>query len=321
MKAFTYTQYGTPDALQLNDVPKPIPTANQVLIKIHAVSLNAADLDYLHGTLFIRFGGLQKPAHLIIGSDVAGTVEAVGRNVRRFRVGDAVFGDTSTCGFGAFAEYVCAPESALALKPASISFEQASTLPQAGLLALQAIRDDGKIRPGDKVLINGAGGGVGTFAVQIAKAFGAEVTAVDSAAKLELLHTLGADHRLDYTKTDYTRTNQRYDLIVDVIAKRSLRDYKHALTENGVFSMVGGSNAAILQVFALGKWVSSRGSQKLGVLIWDPSANNLTELAALVETGKVAPVIDRCYPLGELKAALRYLEAWHAKGKVVLTVA
>jgi NADPH:quinone reductase-like Zn-dependent oxidoreductase len=189
------------------------------------------------------------------------------------------------------------------------------------VLALQAIRDDGQIQPGQKVLINGAGGGVGTFAVQIAKHFGAEVTAVDSVSKFDLLRTLGADHTLDYNKTDYTQTGQRYNLIVDVIAKRALLHYKRALTQNGIFSMIGGSNASILQAVTLGKWLSSRGSQKLGVLIWDPSVNNLTALAALVETGKIAPVIDRCYPLGELKAALRYLEAWHAQGKVVITMA
>ncbi len=231
------------------------------------------------------------------------------------------FGDTSTCGFGAFAEYVCAPEGVLTLKPAGLTFEQASTIPQAGVLALQAIRDEGRVQPGQKVLLNGAGGGVGTFAVQIAKQFGAEVTAVDSAAKFEMLRALGADHVLDYAQMDYTRTGERYDLIVDVVAHRAMHNYKRALTPNGVFAMIGGSTPAILQAITFGKWLSRNGSQKLGVLIWDPSVSNLTALSTLIESGKISPLIDRSYPLSELPTALRYLEAGHAQGKVVITVA
>lgn len=320
MKAIFYTKYGSPDVLQLKDVAKPAPKENEVLIKVHAVSLNAADLDYLKGTFFIRLGGLRRPTYPIPGSDIAGRVEAVGKNVQQFQPGDAVFGDSSTCGFGAFAEYVCVPENVLALKPASMSFEQAATLPQAGVLALQALRDKKQIQPGQKVLINGAGGGVGTFAVQIAKSFGAEVTGVDSAPKLDMLRALGADHVIDYTQTDFTKNGQRYDLIVDVIAQRSIFDYKRALNPNGVYSMIGGSTGAILQAFTLGAWLSNNSAQTLGVLIWNPATSNLVLLANLFESRKIVPVIDRSYPFSKLPEALRYLETGQAKGKIVITM-
>lgn len=320
MKAITYAKYGSPDVLALKDVPKPVPTGDQVLVKICASSLNAADLDYLTGTFFARLGGLQRPAHRILGSDVAGRVEAIGEKVTRFRVGDAVFGDTFTHGFGAFAEYVCAPERVLALKPAGITFEQAATLPQSGVLALQALRDKVQLAPGKKVLINGAGGGVGTFAVQIAKTFGAEITGVDKASKFDLLRTLGANHLIDYTQTDFTQTGQQYDLIVDVIAQRSMSDYQRALNPNGVYAMIGGSNAAILQIFTVGAWLSRKGSQKLGVVAWDPSPSNLTFLAEWIESGTITPVIDKSYPLNKLTEALNDLITGAVKGKIVITV-
>jgi len=234
MKAFTYTKYGPPEALQFKDVPRPVPTDHQVLVKIHAVSLNAADIDYLKGHSSFGWVGCKSP-RTPSSVGYCGTGGSSREKCQTLSGGGCRFRDTSTCGFGAFAEYVCAPEGVLTLKPANMSFEQAATLPQAGVLALQAIRDYGRIQPGNQVLINGAGGGVGTFALQIAKSFGAEVTGVDSAAKLDMLHALGAEHVLDYTQTDYTKTAQRYHLIVDVTAKRSMLAYRRALTPT-VFS-------------------------------------------------------------------------------------
>jgi NADPH:quinone reductase-like Zn-dependent oxidoreductase len=287
----------------------------------------------LRGTWSARFGGLLKPRHKILGSDIAGRIEAVGRNVKQFQPGDEVFGDVSACGFGAFAEYVCVPENALRLKPASMTFEEAAAVPSAGVVALQNLRgvgssslsfllsDTGHIQSGQKVLINGAGGGVGTFAVQIAKSFGAEVTGVDSTRKLDMLRSIGADHVIDYTQEDFTKSGQRYDFILEVVASRSIFDYKRALSPKGIYVMVGGSLAAILQGFLLGPLISRTGKKKMGSVMWKP--NNQADLAILEElfaAGKVAPVIDRRYPLREVPEALRYLEEGHAKGKVVITV-
>jgi NADPH:quinone reductase-like Zn-dependent oxidoreductase len=333
MKAIVYTKYGSPDVLQLKEVEKPTPKDNEALVKVLAASLNAADFEMLRGTWSARFGGLLKPRHKILGSDIAGRIEAVGRNVKQFHPGDEVFGDLSECGFGAFAEYVCVPENALRLKPASMTFEEAAALPTAGVVALQNLRgvgssslsfllsDKGHIQSGQKVLINGAGGGVGTFAVQIAKSFGAEVTGVDSTRKLDMLRSIGADHVIDYTQEDFTKNGQRYDLILEVVASRSIFDYKRALSPKGIYVMVGGSLAAILQGFLLGPLISMTGSKKMGSVMWKP--NNQEDLAILEElfaAGKVAPVIDRRYPLSEVPEALRYLEEGHAKGKVVITV-
>ena len=333
MKAIVCTKYGPPDVLELKEVEKPTPKEDEALVRVHAASLNAADFEMLRGTWSARFGGLLKPRHTILGSDIAGRIEAVGRNVKQFHPGDGIWGDLSECGFGAFAEYVCVPENAVRLKPTSMTFEEAAAVPSAGVVALQNLRgvgssslsfllsDKGHIQSGQKVLIHGAGGGVGTFAVQIAKAFGAEVTGVDSTRKLDMLRSIGADHVIDYTQEDFTKSGQRYDLILDVVASQSIFDYKRALSPKGIYVMVGGSLAAILQGFLLGPLISRTGSKKMGSVMWKP--NNQEDLAILEElfaTGKVAPVIDRRYPLSEVPEALRYLEEGHAKGKVVITV-
>ncbi len=230
MKAIVCHKYGSPDVLQFKEVAKPAPKYNEVLVKVHAASLNAADFENLRGVFVVRIAAPRKPMHKILGSDIAGRVEAVGSSVKQFQPGDEVYGDLSVCGFGAFAEYACAPESALAPKPASMTFEEAATFPQAAVLALQNLggsgvsspnsmmMEKGPVEPGQKVLINGAGGGVGTFAVQLAKYFGAEVTGVDSAKKLDMLRSIGADHVIDYTREDFTKSGQRYDLILDVVA-------------------------------------------------------------------------------------------------------
>jgi NADPH:quinone reductase-like Zn-dependent oxidoreductase len=334
MKAVVCTEYGSPDVLQFKEVEKPAPREDEALVKIHAASLNAADLEILRGTWSARFGGPLKPRNATLGSDIAGRIEAVGRNVKQFQPGDEIWGDLSfPLAYGAFAEYVCVPESALRLKPAGMTFEQAAALPSAGVVALQNLRgvgstapslllsDKGEILPGHRVLINGAGGGVGTFAVQIAKSRGAEVTGVDSPSKLDLLRSIGADHVIDYTREDFTKNGQRYDLILDVVASRSMLDYKRTLSPQGVFVCVGGSLATILQSFSLGPLISMTGSKKLGIAIWKP--NNTEDLATLEElfaAGKVVPIIDRRYPLSEVPEALRYLGEGHAKGKVVITV-
>ena len=334
MKAIDCSKYGSPDVLHLKEVERPTPKEDEALVKVHAASINAADLEILRGNWSARFGGLLKPKHKILGSDVAGRIEAVGRNVKQFQPGDEIWGDLSIpLGYGAFAEYVCVPENALRLKPARMTFEEAAAIPSAGANALQNLRgvgasspsfllsDKGEIQPGQKVLINGAGGGVGTFAVQIAKSFGAEVTGVDGPSKLDMLRSIGADHVIDYTQEDFTKSGQRYDFILDVVASRSIFDYKRALTPNGIFVMVGGSLSAILQGFLLGPLISMTGNKKLGIVMWKP--NNQEDLAILEElfaAGKVLPIIDRCYPISEVPEALRYLEEGHAKGKVVITV-
>ena len=319
MKAIVCTKYGSPDVLQLKEVERPTPKDNEALIKVHAASLNAADFEYLRGVFFSRLAAPVKPTFKIFGSDIAGQVEAVGRNVKQFQPGDEVFGDLSVSGFGAFAEYVCASESALALKSASMTFEEAAAVPQAAVLALQGLRDRRQIQPGQKVLINGAGGGVGTFAVQLAKYFGAEVTGVDSTKKLDMLRSLGADQVIDYTQEDFTQNGQHYDLILDVVARRSIFDYKRALSPKGVYLMVGGSTAAIFQAFLLGPFISMTGSKKMGVLMLKPN-KDLAFLKELFEAGKVKPVIDKSYPLSEAAEAFRYLEEGHAQGKVVITL-
>jgi NADPH:quinone reductase-like Zn-dependent oxidoreductase len=259
----------------------------------------------------------------ILGSDLAGTVERVGSNVKRFQPGDEVWGDLSfPYGFGTFAEYVAVSEEALALKPASMTFEEASTYPQAAIIALQSLRDKGQIQPGQKVLINGAGGGMGTFAVQIAKLYGAEVTGVDSARKLEMLRSIGADHAMDYMQEDYTKSGRCYDVILDVVAHRSVFDYRRALSPEGRFIIVGGSLGTFLQVVLIGALISRTGSKKLGINAYDPNnREDFSSLEELFEAGKVVPIIDRRYPLSEVPAALRYLEEGRALGKVVITVA
>ena len=322
MKAVVYTKYGSPDVLQLKEVEKPTPKDNEVLIRIHAASANAADWHLLRGDPFLlRLGyGLLKPNNTILGADIAGRVEAVGNNVTQFQPGDEVFGDISGCGLGGFAEYVSVPEHAVISKPASMTFEEAAAVPMAAVTALQGLRDKGQIQPGQKVLIHGASGGVGTFAVQIAKAFRAEVTAVCSTRKVDLVRSIGADHVIDYTQEDFTKNGQRYDLILAANGNRSMFEYKRALAPTGRYVVTGGSMAQLFQAMLLGPLLSTAGRQKMGNVLARPNQEDLACMKELLEAGKVIPVIDRCYPLSETAEAIRYLEAGHARGKVVITV-
>ena len=322
MKAIVYTKYGSPDVLQIVEVEKPLPKDDEVLVKVHAVSANAADWRLMRADPFIArfFSGLLKPKFNILGSDIAGRIESVGKNARQFKPGDEVFGSLSVSGFGGFAEYACAPENMLALKPANLSFEEAAAVPMAALTALQALRDKGRIRPGQKVLINGASGGVGTFAVQIAKYFSAEVTAVCSTRNVDTARALGADRIIDYTKEDFTKTGQQYDLILAANGNRSIFEYRHALRPGGIYVMTGGSSAQMFQALLLGPWISMAGSKKMRNLTEKPNQRDLIFMKELLETGKVAPVIDRRYSFQEIPEALRYLEQGHARGKVVITV-
>jgi NADPH:quinone reductase-like Zn-dependent oxidoreductase len=265
-------------------------------------------------------GGLLKPKNTILGADIAGRVEAVGSNVKQFQPGDEVFGDISAQGSGGFAEYASVPENLLALKPANLSFEEAAAVPMAAVTALQGLRDQGQIQPGLKVLINGASGGVGTFAVQIARSFGAEVTAVCSTRNLDQARSLGADHVIDYTKEDFTQSGQQYDLILAVNGYHPLSAYQRALTPKGIYVMAGGSTAQIFQALLMGPWMSKTGGKKMGAVTAKPNQKDLVLLKELLEAGKVVPVIDRRYPLSETAEALRYLGAGHARGKVVITV-
>jgi NADPH:quinone reductase-like Zn-dependent oxidoreductase len=321
MKAMTYEKYGLPDVLHFTDVEDPTPEDNEVLAKVRAASVNSWDWDLLRGTpLLNRLGGLFTPKNKILGCDVAGYVETVGRNVKEFKPGDEVFGDLSGCGFGGFAEYVCAGADALMLKSASMTFEQAAAIPQAGILALQGLRDKGEIQKGQRVLINGAGGGAGTFAVQIAKSYGAEVTGVDSTGKLDMLRSLGADHVIDYTQEDFTKKGQRFDLIIDVVTYRSIFDYRRVLDANGIYVMLGGGSwSRVYQTMLLEPIISLTGSKKMRFLILKPN-KDLAVMKEFFETAKVKPVIDKCYPLTELAEAFRYFGGGQAKGKVVITI-
>jgi NADPH:quinone reductase-like Zn-dependent oxidoreductase len=324
MKAIVYTRYGSPNVLHLKEVAMPAPKADEVLIKICAASINAADWYALKGDPFLvrlMNGGILKPKKTILGFDIAGQIEAIGENVTAFKVGDAVYADTSGCGGGGFAEYVCVPEGAIALKPARLTFEEAAAVPMAGITALQGLRDKGKIQAGQTVLINGASGGVGTFAVQLAKAFGAEVTAVCSTRHIEMVRALGADHIIDYTRENFTRNGQRYDLIIAANGYHPLRDYRRALKPKGIYVVTGGKMAQIFQGMLLGSVVSMFGSKKMGNLMATPNPKDLVFLSDWLESGKVAPVIDRCYPLSETAEAMRYVGERRAKGKVVISIA
>lgn len=322
MEAIVYHSYGSPDVLKLEEVQKPAPQDDQVLVKVLAASAAAGDWHLLRADPFLtRFMyGLLKPKHTILGSDVAGRVEAVGRNVTQFQPGDEVFGDLSRCGFGAFAEYVCAPEDALALKPANLTFEQAAAVPVSAVTALQGLRDQGQIQPGQKVLINGASGGVGTFAVQIAKSFGTEVTAVCSTGKMAMVRSLGADHVIDYTQEDFTQNGERYDLILAANGYHPISAYQRALRPQGRYVMTGGSTAQMFQAMLLGPWLSRNSRQNMGNMLAKPNQKDLIFMKELIEAGKVTPVIDRRFPLPEVADAIRYLEAGHANGKVVITI-
>ncbi len=320
MKAMVYHTYGSPAVLKLEEVQKPVPRDDEVLVKVHATAVNAGDCFLLRGKARLMGYGLLKPKHKILGDDIAGRIEVVGRNVKQFQAGDEVFGNTAKHGFGGFAEYVSVPENALVLKPTTLSFEEAAAVPQAALTALQALRDKGHIQQGQKVLINGASGGVGTFAVQIAKAFGAEVTAVCSTKNLDMARSLGADHVIDYTQEDFTRNGQRYDLIFAVNGYHSISDYKRALNPNGVYVITGGSMAQVFQAMLLGPLISMTGRQKMGNSAHKPNKKDLGFMKELLEAGKVKPVIDRRFPLRDVADAIRYLETGHAQGKVVITM-
>jgi len=320
MKAIVYHKYGSPDVLKLDEVEKPAPTDTEVLVKVHAVSVNLSDWEGLTGSPFYaRFGGLLRPGEPILGSDIAGRVEAVGRNVKRFQPGDEVYG-LMWAYKGGFAEYACPREKDLALKPAAMTFEAAATIPQAGVIALQGIRDKGQVQPGQKVLIVGAGGGAGSFAVQLAKLHGAEVTGVDNSGKLGFMRSLGADHVIDYTREDFSRNGVQYDLILDVVAHRPVSAYNRALGPNGKCYIVGGSFSTFFQILLLGSWIGRGAGKKMSILAVGASAKDMVSMTELCEAGKIVPVIDRQYRLSEVPEALRYLGAGQAKGKVVITV-
>jgi NADPH:quinone reductase-like Zn-dependent oxidoreductase len=320
MKAAVYTRYGPPDVVQIKDVEKPVPKDNEVLIRVRAASVNPLDWRLMKGrpySLRILFG-LRKPTIARPGRDVAGQVEAVGRNVTQFKPGDEVFG---ACG-GAFAEYVCTPEAALVIKPNNVTFEQAASAPVAAFTALQGLRDKGQIQPGQKVLINGAAGGVGTFAVQIAKSFGADVTGVCSTRNVDMVRSIGADQVIDYTQEDFTKSGRRYDLIFDCVVNHSLSACRRVLNPKGIYIMVGapdsrwmiGLLARPIKALVLSPFVS----QKFVMFIARSSKEDLTIMHELMKAGKVTPVIDKRYRLSEVPEAIRYLEQGHARGKVVI---
>ncbi len=322
MKAIVQDEYGSADILRLEEIEQPVLQNNQVLVRVYASSVNAGDWHLMRGTPFLirlMFGGISKPTIKTLGSDVAGRVEAVGESVTQFQVGDQVFGDVSECGFGAFAEYVSVPETALVLKPTNTSFEEAAAVPAASLAALQSVRDCGQIQPGHKVLVHGASGGVGSFAVQMAKAFGAEVTGVCSTGKVEMVKSLNADHVIDYTQTDCTQTGP-YDLIIDAAAYRSVYDFLPALKPQGTYVMVGGSTARFFQVMLLGPWISRTRHYNVKYLATKPNQGDLATIRDLVVTGKITPFIDQRYTLSELPDAVRYVEQRQVKGKVVITL-
>jgi len=316
MKAIVYRKFGPPDVLHLEEVEKPVPKDNEISVRVHAASLNAYDWRHLRASpFFMRLmgAGLLRPKHRVLGADIAGQIEAVGRNVTQFRPGDEVFGEGS---YGGFAEFVCVDEKRVVLKPADLAFEEAAAVPMAGLTALQGLRDKGKIQAGQKVLINGASGGVGTFAVQIAKSFGTEVTGVCSTAKMDLVRSIGADHIIDYTQEDVTNNGQLYDLIFDIAAFRSISKYRRILAPGGRYVLAGGSMGRFFQLMLM----SMTGVKNMGLMVANINQKDLLFLIELMKAGKVKSIIDKRYPLSETPEALRYLENGHARGKVVITV-
>lgn len=322
MKAIVYRRYGSPEVLHFEEVARPVPGDDEVLVKVYAVSLNAGDVHLLTAdSLVVRLSmGMSRPKHPILGSDIAGRVEAVGHNVTRLKPGDAVYGDLSKHRLGGFAEYALGTEKYLTLMPAGMTFVQAAAVPMAAVTALQALRDQGRLQPGHNVLINGASGGVGTFAVQLAKAMGANVTAVCSTRNLEMVRRLGAVAAIDYTREDFAGNGRQYDLILGVGGHRSLGEYKRSLAPGGRYVMVGGAYSQIFEAFLLGPVRSIGGSRKLGGFEARPNVADLDALRGLLEAGTIAPVIDRCWPLEQVADAFRYLIDEHARGKVVITV-
>jgi NADPH:quinone reductase-like Zn-dependent oxidoreductase len=322
MKAVVRERYGSPDVLELRDVATPAPRAGEVLLRVHAASVNDWDWGLLRGTpLVIRLlHGLFTPKVQVIGGDVAGRVEAVGEDVVAFRRGDEVYGDLCMCGFGAFAEYACAPEVCLARKPPGMTFEQAAAIPQAGMLAVQGLVDVGRIRSGQKLLLNGAGGGVGTFALQIARLHDVEVTVVDKASKLDMLRAMGADHTIDYLERDFTRDGKRYDLILDVKTSRSPLAYARALGPGGTYVTVGGDTVRLLQVLVLGPAMSRSSGRHVRIVALKPN-KDLAYMNELFEGGKLVPVIDRVYALADVPEALRLFGTGDHRGKIVVRAA
>ena len=320
MKAVVYTRYGPPGALALTDVATPVPKDNEVLVRVAAVSLNRSDWETLRGKpLYSRIGGPFRPRHHILGSDVAGRVEAAGRRATLFRPGQDVFGDILGH-MGGFAQYVCVPQGTLAPMPAGVTYAEAAALPQAAAIALQGIRDKGQVQRGQKVLVNGAGGGSGMYAIQLAKLHGAEVTGVDNAEKLEFMRSLGADHVIDYIREDFTANGRAYDLVLDLAAYRRAFAYKAALAPGGRYLYVGGSVTTLLQVLLAGPLIGRAGGKKIRLLAVRLGVEHLAPIVELCQAGKIATVIDRRYPLSETQAALQYLGEGHAKGKVVIIV-
>jgi NADPH:quinone reductase-like Zn-dependent oxidoreductase len=322
MRALVHTEYGSPDVLQLAEVAKPVPGEHELVVKVSAASLNAADWHLLRAdpTLVRLYSGFVKPRCPILGSDIAGQVEAVGKNVQAFKPGDEVFANTSNSGWGGFAEYARVRD-VVAMKPRSLSFEEAAAVPLAAMTALQGLRDKGRIRSGQKVLINGAAGGVGTFAVQIAKSFGTEVTAVCSTQNLETALSLGADHVIDYTQEDFTANGERYDVILAANGYHPISDYKRSLGRGGTYVMSGGSGSQMSEALLLGPWMSVIGGKRMGGLTAKATLADLLVVKDLVDAGKVRPIVDRRYPLADGADAFRYLEAGHARGKIVITMA
>ena len=320
MKAVVYARYGPPDVLRLTDVDTPVPARDQVLVKVHAVSVNASDWETLRGKpLYSRIGGPFRPRHHILGSDIAGHVVSAGPAATRFRPGDDVFADILDF-MGGFAEYVCVPQKKLAPMPAGLTYEQAACLPQVGAIAWQGIRSKGQLQPGQKVLINGGGGGSGMYAVQLAKLQGAEVTGVDNAEKLEFMRSLGADHVIDYAREDFTRNGHRYDLILDLAAYRPARAYRRSLMPGGRYLYVGGSVATLLQILLTGQFLGRAERKRIRVLAVRLGVQHLDPIVELSQAGTITTVIDRRFPLSQVPEALRYLGEGHAKGKVVITV-
>ena len=323
MKAIVQTEYGSADVLRLENVDRPVVSDNGVLVRVHAAAVHAGDWHLMRGTPFIirlMFGGLLKPKIRIPGTDIAGRVEAVGQNITAFGPGDEVFGDLSESGFGAFAEYVCTPEKALALKPTNLTFEQAATVPVSALAALQGLRDAGQLQSGQTVLINGASGGVGSFAVQIAKAWGAIVTGVCSPSKAEMVRSLGADHVLDYAQATVPQNRQQYDLIFDAAAYRSVFDYRPVLAPKGTYVLVGGSTARLFQVLLFGPLISKIVGRKVVCLTSKPNPDDLRVLKTLIEAGKIVPYVDQCYSLSEVPLAIRRLEQRQVQGKIAISL-
>ncbi len=318
MKAITYTKYGSPDVLELKEIERPVPKENEVLVKVYASSVNSWDWDLLRGKpVIFRIGGLFKPKHQILGNDIAGEVEIVGEKVSKFKPGNRVFGDLCQCGWGGFAEYVCADENSLTLLPNTISFKEAAAFPQAGSMALQGIIDSGQVKQGQKVLINGAGGGVGTFAIQLAKYFGATVTAVDKTEKFEIMKSIGADYVIDYRNEDFTKSGKHYDLILDIMGYHPILDYKKALSKEGKYIIIGGSPSLIFKVIFFGKLITLFSKKQMKILAHKPN-ENLLFLAELFESGKLKPIIKNCYKLEQTAQAFRQIGNGNAVGKIII---